>query len=88
MTRYIEIYEGIKRKIVLGVFGYKSKLPSKRVTADNYHVSVITVEHAYELLIEEGYVVAEEKKGYFVNYLENEYFSGEYHKSESVKPYI
>ena len=87
MTRYIEIYEDIKRKIVLGVFGYKSKLPSKRVTADNYHVSVITVEHAYELLIEEGYVVAEEKKGYFVNYLENEYFSGEYPKSESVKPY-
>ena len=76
MTRYIEIYEDIKRKIVLGVFGYKSKLPSKRVTADNYHVSVITVEHAYELLIEEGYVVAEEKKGYFVNYLENEFLGG------------
>ena len=76
MTRYIEIYEDIKRKIVSGVFEYKTKLPSKRVTADNYHVSVITVEHAYELLIEEGYVVAEEKKGYFVNYLENEFLGG------------
>lgn len=73
MTRYIEIYEDIKRKIVSGVYEYKSKLPSKRVTADNYHVSVITVEHAYELLIEEGYVITEEKKGYFVSYLENEF---------------
>ncbi len=76
MTRYIEIYEDIKRKIVSGVFEYKTKLPSKRVTADNYHVSVITVEHAYELLIEEGYVITEEKKGYFVSYLENEFLGG------------
>lgn len=83
MTRYIEIYEDIKRKIVSGVYEYKSKLPSKRVTADNYHVSVITVEHAYELLIEEGYVITEEKKGYFVSYLENEFL--EYDKGASDK---
>ena len=55
MTRYIEIYEDIKKKITTGVFEYETKLPSKRVTAENYGVSVITVEHSYELLIEEGY---------------------------------
>ena len=86
MTRYIEIYEDIKRKIVAGVYEYKSKLPSKRVTADNYHVSVITVEHAYELLIEEGYVITEEKKGYFVSYLENEFL--EYDKGSDPLSYV
>ena len=86
MTRYIEIYEDIKRKIVSGVYEYKSKLPSKRVTADNYHVSVITVEHAYELLIEEGYVITEEKKGYFVSYLENEFL--EYDKGSDPLSYV
>ncbi len=75
MTRYIEIYEDIRRKIVSGIYEYGSKLPSKRVTAENYGVSVITVVHAYELLMEEGYAVAREKSGYFVNYRENENFS-------------
>ena len=75
MTRYIEIYEDVKKKIVDGIYEYNSKLPSKRVTAENYGVSVITVEHAYELLMEEGYIHAKEKSGYFVSYRENEYFS-------------
>ncbi len=75
MTRYIEIYEDIRRKITDGVYEFGSKLPSKRVTAENYSVSVITVEHAYELLIGEGYAVSKEKSGYFVCYRENEYFS-------------
>ncbi|MBE6015545.1 MAG: PLP-dependent aminotransferase family protein [Lachnospiraceae bacterium] len=76
MTRYIEIYEDVKKKIIEGVYEYNSKLPSKRVSADNYGVSVITVEHAYELLMEEGYVVAREKSGYFVSYKESDYFTG------------
>ena len=75
MTRYIEIYEDIRRKITDKVYEFGAKLPSKRVTAENYSVSVITVEHAYELLIEEGYAVSREKSGYFVSYKENEYFS-------------
>ena len=75
MTRYIEIYEDIRRKITDGIYEFGSKLPSKRVTAENYSVSVITVEHAYELLIGEGYAVSREKSGYFVCYRENEYFS-------------
>ncbi|SFP86271.1 GntR family transcriptional regulator / MocR family aminotransferase [Butyrivibrio proteoclasticus] len=80
MTRYIEIYEDVRKKIVSGVYAYNTKLPSKRVTAENYGVSVITVEHAYELLVEEGYIITREKSGYFVSYRENEYFYG--NKSE------
>ncbi len=85
MTRYLEIYEDIRKKIVSGVYAYGSKLPSKRVTAENYAVSVITALHAYELLIEEGYVASREKSGYFVSYKENESFSDSFIKTSSGK---
>ncbi len=68
MARYIEIYEDIKQKIIDGSYGLNDKIPSKRVTADNYDVSIITIEHAYELLMEEGYIQARERSGYFVIY--------------------
>ena len=84
MTRYIEIYEDIRKKITDNIYEFGSKLPSKRVTAENYGVSVITVEHAYELLMEEGYAVSREKSGYFVSYRENEYFSDGNYTSRRV----
>lgn len=74
MTRYLELYENVKRKIVDGIYPFGTKLPSKRVTAEENGVSVITVEHAYELLQEEGYIAAREKSGYFVTYRESDSF--------------
>lgn len=74
MTRYLELYENVKRKIVDGIYLFGTKLPSKRVTAEENGVSVITVEHAYELLQEEGYIAAREKSGYFVTYRESDSF--------------
>ena len=74
MTRYLGLYENVKRKIIDGVYPFGSKLPSKRVTAEENGVSVITVEHAYELLQEEGYISAREKSGYFVTYKESDSF--------------
>ncbi|MCR5799144.1 MAG: PLP-dependent aminotransferase family protein [Lachnospiraceae bacterium] len=67
-TKYITIYETIRDDIVNGRYRKGAKLPSKRVTAEKYDVSVITVEHAYELLAEEGYIIAREKSGFFVAY--------------------
>ena len=66
MQKYVLIYSEIKEKIQSGIYPANSKLPSKRVTADKYGVSVITVEKAYATLFEEGYIYSEEKKGYFV----------------------
>ena len=66
MKKYVSIYKDIKEKIQSGIYFAGKKLPSKRVTADNYGVSVITVERAYAMLFEEGYIYSEEKKGYFV----------------------
>ncbi len=67
-SAYIDIYERIKEKIVSGDYKYNEKLPSKRSTALNESVSVITVQNAYALLCEEGYVEAKERSGYFVIY--------------------
>ena len=73
-SKYLSIYERVRDDIVSGVFAKNSKLPSKRNMADEYGVSVITVEHAYELLAEEGYVLPMEKKGYFVSYSPDSFF--------------
>ena len=53
---YLQIYEQIKNDIVNGVYLYDTKLPSKRLLSEEIGVSVITVEHAYSLLYDEGYI--------------------------------
>lgn len=63
---YIRIYEKIKEEIVEGIYEKGAKLPSKRTLAENLGVSIITIEHAYSLLCEEGYVESKERSGYFV----------------------
>ena len=73
-NKYLFIYEIVRDDIVSGVYAKNAKLPSKRNMADEYGVSVITVEHAYELLIEEGYIIPVEKKGYFVSYSPDSFF--------------
>ncbi len=66
MKLYFEIYKSVKNKILTSEYAAGEKLPSKRVTADKYGCSVITVETAYEMLIDEGYIEARERSGYFV----------------------
>lgn len=63
---YLQLYEKLRDDIVAGVYPYYSKLPSKRTLALEHGVSIITVEHAYTLLCEEGYVESRERSGYFV----------------------
>ena len=66
MKKYFEIYKDIKYKILTEEYKAGEKLPSKRITADKYGCSVITVETAYGMLIDEGYVEARQRSGYFV----------------------
>lgn len=63
---YINIYEKLRDEIIKGIYPHNSKLPSKRTLAEKNGVSTITVEHAYALLCDEGYVEARERSGYFV----------------------
>ncbi len=66
MKRYFEIYRDIKDKILKSEYAAAQKLPSKRVTADKYGCSVVTVQTAYGMLIDEGYIEARERSGYYV----------------------
>ena len=80
-TKYIKIYEKIKNDIVNGVYKKGEKLPSKRITAQENGVSVISVEHAYGLLCDEGYIESRERSGFFVVFSKSYGFM----KGESVE---
>lgn len=64
--KYHSLYRFIKEDILSGALRPREKLPSKRTLAEHLGVSVITVEYAYRLLIDEGYVYTRERSGYFV----------------------
>lgn len=69
---YIQLYNMIRDDIVNGIFPFGTKIPSKRIIAAETDVSVITVEHAFSLLCEEGYLEAKERSGNFVIFREGE----------------
>lgn len=63
---YLRLYSQMRSKIVSGSYPLGSKLPSKRTIAEEAGVSVVTAEHAYALLCDEGYIEARQRSGYFV----------------------
>ena len=65
---YEALYRCIRGDILSGVLAPGERLPSKRALAQNLEVSKITVETAYAQLLAEGYIRAQEKVGYFVEY--------------------
>ena len=74
--RYLKVYEQVREDIINGRYPVGSKLPSKRVMAEAMGISVITIEHAYELLAEEGYIVPRQKSGYYVSFDDREIYIG------------
>lgn len=72
---YIQIYEQLRSDIVRGAYPYNGRLPSKRLLSEELGVSVVTVEHTYSLLCDEGYAEARERSGYFVSYRESDNFN-------------
>lgn len=67
-SAYLQLYHQLREDIVNGVYPTGRKLPSKRVLAEQAGVSLITVEHAYAILSDEGYLESRERSGYFVSY--------------------
>ncbi len=63
---YEALYRCIRGDILSGKLAAGEKLPSKRALSAHLEVSKITVEAAYNQLAAEGYIVAREKVGYFV----------------------
>lgn len=64
----MQLYYQLREDIINGVYNYNEKLPSKRILAEEAGTSVITVEHTYAILCDEGYIDSRERKGYFVTY--------------------
>lgn len=65
---YIQLYDQLRRDIIDGRLRQGEKLPSKRLISGELGISIITVEHSYALLMDEGYVVSRERSGYFVSF--------------------
>lgn len=72
-TAYLQLYRQLRKDITDSVYKFGEKLPSKRLLADETGVSVITVQHAYEILCDEGYIESKERSGYFVTYRKDEF---------------
>lgn len=72
---YLQLYKMIREDIVKGIYPYETKLPSKRNLASETGLSVITIEHAYDLLSDEGYIEARLRSGYYVIFSTEDGFS-------------
>ena len=72
---YIQLYEQLRKDIVSAVYPYGTKLPSKRILAEETGTSVITVQHSYAILCDEGYVESRQRSGYFVVYRDSDFLT-------------
>lgn len=67
MKKYYRLYLDVKNRILSGELKQGDRLNSKRTEADKRGVSVITVEKAYAILEDEGYIESRKRSGYFVS---------------------
>ena len=72
---YLQLYKQIRDDIIAENYPYNIKLPSKRSLAEETGVSTVTVEHAYSLLCDEGYVEARERSGFVVIFRKTDGFA-------------
>lgn len=77
---YLQLYLQVRDDIVKDIYPYNSKLPSKRTIAEEVGVSTVTIEHAYALLCDEGYIESRERSGYFVIFRANDGFAASVNK--------
>jgi GntR family transcriptional regulator len=66
-----QIIRQIREKILSGELASEISLPSIRELARDQHVSVITVQRAYEALLREGLIHSRRGKGFFVSDLKD-----------------
>lgn len=83
---YLQLYRLIRDDIIAENYPYNTKLPSKRSLAEETGVSTITVEHAYELLCQEGYVEGRQRSGFVVIFRKTDGFAASFeHPTEMPK---
>lgn len=67
VSKTLFLYRCIRKDIESGTIKKGEKLPSKRSLAEHLSISVITVENAYSLLQDEGYIESRPKSGFYVS---------------------
>ncbi|MCR5373475.1 MAG: PLP-dependent aminotransferase family protein [Solobacterium sp.] len=72
---YLQLYEALRSDIIEGIYPYGTKLPSKRTLSTDTGLSLVTVEHALNLLEDEGYIESRERRGSFVVYRQEDIYS-------------
>lgn len=84
---YLQLYRQVRNDIINQIYPYNSKLPSKRLLADELGISTVTVEHAYALLCEEGYLESRERSGFVVIFRKTDGFatSTEHHTEYKIQ---
>lgn len=65
---YMQIYSAIRNMIINNAYSFGTRLPSKREIARDCCVSIITAEHAYQLLADEGLCELRARSGCYVKY--------------------
>lgn len=65
---YLKLYRELKQQILSGNYACGERFMSKRAAAEEYGLSLVTVQHAYEILCDEGWLTARERSGFFVAY--------------------
>lgn len=63
---YLQLFRLIRKDISDGIFKPGDRLPSKRNMSLDTGASIITVEHTYALLTDEGYIEPRERSGYYI----------------------
>ena len=64
---YLSLYEKLKIKLSK----VNDRFPSKRQLSNYLSVSHTTIEHAYQLLVDEGFIYSKPRSGYFVSDIES-----------------
>ena len=85
LPKYDYLYQCIRDDIISGKIKSNEQLPSKRALANPLSIGLITVANAYEQLITEGYIVAKERVGYFVQELPEDFIKKNQEKNEVTK---
>ena len=73
--KYLALYAALRDEIIRGEWPCGMRLPSRRQIAQERGLSVVTVEHSYELLCQEGYVESRPRSGFFVCFRQADSFA-------------
>lgn len=63
---YLQLYDIIKQRILIGEMKSGEKLPSLRTLSKDLGISITTAELAYNQLLVEGYISSRPKSGYYI----------------------